>query len=64
MAFFNDAIEILRRLVVAVGTNLFLDSMAKSYERIAPDDCKAKRQKINNYKIRPPNSFSSRNMVR
>ena len=64
MAFFDDAIEILRRLVVAVGTDLFLDSMAKTYERVAPVDCKAKRQEINNYKIRPPNYFSSSNMVR
>lgn len=64
MAFFADAVEILRRLVVAVGTDLFLDSMAKTCEKIAPVDCKAKRQKVYDYKIRPPNSFSSSNMVR
>lgn len=56
MFFFEDAIEVLRRLVVAVGTDLFLDFIAKPYERINQDDCKAKVQKISNYKIRPPNS--------
>ena len=64
MAFFEDAIEILRRMVVAVGTERFIDSFSKNCERIDPVDYKAKGQKINNYKIRPPNSFSLSNMVR
>ena len=64
MAFFEDAIEILRRMVVAVGTERFIDSLAKTYERIDSVVCKAKGKKIYLYKIRPPNSFSLRNMVR
>ena len=58
MALFEDAIEILRRIVVAVGTERFIDSLAKTCEKIDLVDYKAKGQKINNYKIRPPNSFS------
>ena len=63
MAFFKDAIEILRRMVVAVGTDLFFDFLEQICERIAPVDTKAKGKKITNYKIRPPNSFSISNMV-
>ena len=63
MAFFEDAIEILRRIVVAVGTERFIDSLAKTCEKIDTVDYKAKGQKINNYKIRLPNSFSLSNMV-
>ena len=64
MAFFIDAVETLRRLVAAVGTDLFIDSMAKSCERIELEDCKAKGHMVNNYNIRPPNSISISNMIR
>lgn len=64
MAFYMDALEVLRQLVVAIGADLFLDSLAKTYEKMAPANCKAKGQKINNYKIRPPNFFSTSNMLR
>ncbi|WP_189270122.1 hypothetical protein [Pseudobutyrivibrio ruminis] len=46
MAFYMDALEVLRQLVVAIGSDLFLDSLAKTYEKMAPADSKAKRQKI------------------
>lgn len=42
----------------------FIDSLAKTYEKMAPADCKAKGKKIYFHKIRPPNSFNIRNMVR
>ena len=64
MAFYMDALEVLRQLVVAIGSDLFLDSLSKTYEKMAPADCKAKGKKIYFHKIRPPNSFSIRNMVR
>ena len=64
MAFYMDALEVLRQLVVAIGSDLFLDSLAKTYEKMAPADSKAKRQKIYFHKIRPPNSFSNSIMVK
>ena len=55
MAFYMDALEVLRQLVVAIGSGLFLDSLSNTYEKMAPTDCKAKGQKIYYHKIRPPN---------
>jgi hypothetical protein len=42
----------------------FIDSLAKTYERIDSVACKAKGKKIYFHKIRQPNSFNIRNMVR
>jgi len=42
-------------LVVAIGSDLFLDSLSKTYEKMATADCKAKGKKIYYHKIRPPN---------
>lgn len=50
--------------MVAIVTERFIDSLAKTYERIDSVACIAKGQKIYFHKIRPPNSFSIRNMVR
>lgn len=62
--FYVDSLEVLRQLVVAIGSDLFLDSLAKNYEKMAPADSKAKIQKIYFHKIRPPNSFSNSIMIR
>jgi len=51
IAFYMDALEVLRQLVVAIGSDLFLDSLAKNYEKMALADSKAKRQKIYFHKI-------------
>lgn len=64
MAFYMDALEVLRRLGVAIWSDLFLDALARTYEKIAPADSKAKRQKIYFHKIRSPNSFINSIMVR
>ena len=48
---YGCALEVLRQLVVAIGSDLFLDSLAKTYEKMAPADCKAKGQKIYFHKI-------------
>ena len=63
MAFFDSAIEILRQLFVNAGTDLFLDGIAKTHKGYKSVDCKAKGQKVKNYKIRPPSRPPNGNKV-
>ncbi len=46
MAFFKDAIEILRRIVVAVGTKLFFDSMEKHMSKFTQTIVKQKDRRL------------------